>query len=167
MGFVHVNKYLSSSIWKIRLFSLTFSCTPRGPNFGQKSIAKAKRKRIFFLNKLRSESEAITWSFSAKRSAANSFRFAIFRNKAKKAKISPCPEDVFIKFSYLIRLRFRNFSQFCEFEIVRISRNYRQVPLFRSFYFQRFRQKLRISGIFKEIEKYHRFCVDFSFISWR
>ena len=58
----------------------------RDPNFDRKSIAKAKRKRNFFRKKMRSESEANTKFFSAKRSEANPLRFAIFRNKAKKSE---------------------------------------------------------------------------------
>ena len=59
----------------------------RASNFGQNPIAKAKRKRIFFRIKKRSEAKANTEFFSAKRSEANSLRFAIFRNPAKIAKI--------------------------------------------------------------------------------
>merc|ERR1712127_1021597 len=45
-----------------------FGHLTRDPNSGKKSIAKAKRKRIFFRKKLRSESEANVKLFSAKRS---------------------------------------------------------------------------------------------------
>ena len=63
----------------------SLSCS-RASNFGQNPIAKAKRKRIFFRIKKRSEAKANTEFFSAKRSEANSLRFAIFRNPAKIAK---------------------------------------------------------------------------------
>jgi hypothetical protein len=58
----------------------------RDPNSGKKSIAKAKRKRILFRKKLRSESEANVKLFSAKRSEANSIRFRSFSQFCEKSE---------------------------------------------------------------------------------
>ena len=46
----------------------------RDPNFREKLNAKAKRKRIFFRKKMRSESEANSLLFNAKKCEANPYR---------------------------------------------------------------------------------------------
>jgi hypothetical protein len=70
----------------------------RASNFGQKSIAKAKRKRIFFRIKKRSEAKANPKLFSAKRS-----EFASLRHFSQSC------ENCEIFFSIRISENFQNF----------------------------------------------------------
>ena len=104
--------HLNWGLWERRKARMTAEADARRSDYqehykgdklypGLQILAKSRlRKRNFFQKKMRSESKANTKFFSVKRSEANPFRLAIFRNKAKNFT---CLEDFFIrrsKFSY-------------------------------------------------------------------
>ena len=93
------------------------------PNSGKKSIAKAKRMRIFFRKKLRSESEANVKLFSAKRSEANSLRFRSFSQFCEKC------ENLKENFAYKNCVKFFAYFSFALFLTVFLKIGTRRISL--------------------------------------